>query len=293
MPTTSKTEPDDQLSVEGEYSGLLYWFTVPSGKNLSLDNLRTHLDGRVFEENISKQIDETTEVPDVFKENGQIVRRTSVSNVKKVGTLFGEMVVADVMMDRDDTVNYRDKKILTMNAYHAKLVVFEQNDVVYLLVVASRKVSTDVATMLRKKFDELGELINETRLSDDSLRTIVDDLDAALVDTIIAEFPDEDLTSMEFTGDGYGNNSDYEKQESRGKTQNHMFSTKRVIGADRITVRIANDGLVRIYNKVPLETYIRLVSEHIVPNVHRDQTGSASLETFEASKDRPIFEEDE
>ena len=293
MSTPSKTEQEDQLSVEGEYSGLLYWITVPSGKKLSIDNLRSHLNGRIFEENISKEIDETTEVPDVFKEDDQIVRRTSVSNTKKVDTLFGEMVVADVIMDRDNTVNYRDKKILTMNAYHAKLVVFEQDGVAYLLIVASRKVSTDVATMLKRKFDELGELINETRLSDVSLQKIVDDLDAALVDTIIAEFPDDDLNSMEFTGDDYGNNSDYEKQESRGKTQNHMFGTEQVVGADRITVRIANDGLVRIYNKVSLETYIRLVSEHVVPNVHRDQTGSASLEAFEASKDRPIFEEDE
>jgi len=284
------TETQDPLSTEGKYSGMLYWINTPSGYTLNLDNLKQHIDEKVFSQDITEEVDSTTEVPEIFRDGDQVVRRTSIYNTKAVDSPYGTVVTADVKMDRDGTVNYRDTQILTMDAYQAKLLFFKQDGVNYCLVVASRAVSTDVAEMLRKKFDELGDLINETRLPDSSLRQIVEDLDASLVDTILGEFPDEDVETLEWTGEGYEDHPDYEKHEKRGETQNHMFWTQKLVGSGTTTVRIANDGLIRIYNKVPLDVYVRLITQYVVPTVHRDNTGSSSLDTFEKT-DHPILEE--
>lgn len=289
MSTTIESE--DALSQEGEYTGVLYWVSVPSGKKINLDNLRTHLDNRIFEEDITDTLDRETKTPKIFKQDGRVVRETSIINAKTAETSFGKVVVADVKMDRDSTVNYRDQDILTMDVYVSKIVFFEQNDTVYLLIIASRKVSNAVAHMLKTKYDQLGELINGTRLPNQSLEKIVDELDAGLNNTIISQFPDEDVSKIEFTGDGFENNRAFKQQQNRGETQGHMFRTDEPAGSTSLTVRISNDGLVRIRNKVALRLYLQLVSTYVIPYVHRDEEGSASLSAFNSNADSPIFED--
>jgi len=283
--------PEDPLSVEGQYSGIVKWINTPSGMNLDLENLRDHLNDRVFKEDISDKIDDSTEIPEIFQENGEIIRKTSVSGAKIVTSTPGELIWARVEMDNSGTVSYRGNQILTMNASSAQLLIFEHGGLFYCVVVAPRDVAQAVADMLRQKYSQIGDLINETRLTDASLQDIRERLDANLIDSILSEFPEEDLTNVEYSGSGFEDNVDFERIESKGVTQNYMFQTDELVAGEHKTIRIANDGLVRIYNNTRLETYVRLLTDHILPRLHRDSTGEASLDTF-ANDNHPIFVEE-
>ena len=284
--------PEDPLSKVGQYSGMIYWINAPSGLSLDLKNLRDHLDDRILKQDISDQIDESTKIPDVFKDNGNVIRKTSVSGAKITTSRVGEVIWADVQMDSTNTVSYRGQKILTMDASEAELIIFEHQNITYAIVVARRDVAESVADIIRKEYSQIGDLINGTRLEDKALREIREDLNADLIDTILSEFPDEDLTNVEYSGSGFEDHRDYTTHQSRGVTQNYMFQTDDLVADDHKTIRIANDGLVRIYNNTQLEIYLQLLTDYILPRVHRDSSGSAALDTFDKRDQHPIFTEE-
>lgn len=285
----SETNHEDPLSKEGQYSGMIHWINVPSGLTLDLENLRDHLNDRVFKEDISDKIDDSTEVPEVFEDEGKVIRKTSVTGAKIITSNPGEVIWAEVQMDQSNTVSYRGDKILTMNASKAELLIFEHQDIFYCIVVARREIAEEVANMIRRKYTQIGELINGTRLPDLALQEIREDLEADLMDTILSEFPDEDLTNVEYSGSGFEDHLDYTDHQQRGVTQNYMFQTDELVAGEHKTIRIANDGLIRIYNNTRLETYAHLLTQYILPKLHRDSTGDSSLATFDRSADHPIF----
>ncbi|WP_396610799.1 hypothetical protein ACH9L7_11250 [Haloferax sp. S1W] len=278
------------LATEDTYTGMIYWIAVPDGYKINKQNLREHLNDRIFTEDITESVEEGTEIPDVFKQDGRIVQRTSVENAKAVSTPYGEVIVADIQMDDRGTVTYRGDKILTMDAADARLLVFDTDGVYYLIVVSRRSVAQAVTQMLRRQYSQLGPSISDTRLDHRSLKQIQEDLDAGLMDTIISDFPQEELTNIEIRGRGFENNPDYERHQSKGQLQNHMFQTEKLVPGKEKTIRIANDGLVRIYSKARLDTYLRLLTEFVLPNIHRDRKGESSLKTFENPDGNSIFE---
>ena len=75
-------------------------------------------------------------------------------------------------------------------------------------------------------------------------------------------------------------------------TQNYMFQTDELVAGDHKTIRIANDGLVRIYNNTQLEVYLQLLTDYILSRVHRDRSRNARLDTFDMRDQHPIFTEE-
>jgi len=51
------------------------------------------------------------------------------------------------------------------------------------------------------------------------------------------------------------------------------------------TISIGRDGLVRIYSNATLRTYLELLKEYVVPEVHRDASSSPSVGAWESVSD--------
>ncbi|MFP8954846.1 hypothetical protein ACLI4Z_18075 [Natrialbaceae archaeon A-arb3/5] len=158
--STESAEEQADLTDEDQYSGKVFWFNVPPGYKLSLENLREKLDGRSFRQDISESIDkQTTEIPDVFVEDGEIVSQTSIDNADIHSTEFGKVILAKVRKDSSHTVTYRNKEILMLNNEEAYLVILNHNGFAYLIVLAKREVAEGVAAILRTEYDKLGSAV--------------------------------------------------------------------------------------------------------------------------------------
>ncbi|MFP8953455.1 hypothetical protein ACLI4Z_10835, partial [Natrialbaceae archaeon A-arb3/5] len=137
---------------------------------------------------------------------------------------------------------------------------------------------------------KLGSAINPTRILPDEQQDIREKLDAELVDTIITDYPDKELTTVGIQGSGFEDQKLYKEQRERGKIKNHVFQTRKLVDDDEMTILIARDGLVRIYSNATVSTYLRLLQNYVLPKVHRDRDTSPSLSAYETpSNQNPIY----
>lgn len=269
---------DGPLQQIGTYSGKTYWLNPPSEKTIDLDNLKSELKDKTFQENISDEFDlENLVVPDIFESDGNMVRTTSVEDIEFVSYDGNEVIVGNMVLDNVNSITYRNNSILVMDTTTAKFMIFKQDSFHYLCVLGSRKLATTVVDILREEFPELGSMINVTRLGSDAISNIRDSLDATLMDTIITDYDQTEITKTRIQGESYEETKVYDQLGSGGEVRSHMFQTDVLVPDDTITVLIGRDGLIRIYSNASLQTYLSLLKKHIIPEIHRDLGSSPSV----------------
>lgn len=278
---------DDPLQTVDTYSGKLFWLNPPSGKTIDLESLKDELKDRTFQKNISEEFDlDNVVVPEIFERDGNMVRTTTTEDVKIVSYDGQKIISGNIMLDNIDKIVYRDQEILVLDTTTARFVVIEENGFYYFGVLASRQLSETVTEIIRDDFPELGSIINKTRLSSDAIAEIRNSLNATLMDTIITDYDQNEITQTRIQGEDYEGTRVYDQLDSGGSVKTHIFQTDVLVPDDTKTVQIGRDGLVRIYSNATLQTYLLLLKDHIIPEVHRDVESSPSVSAWgEATKE--------
>lgn len=269
---------DGPLQTMDTYSGKVYWLNPPSGQTIDLENLKNELKDRTFQENISKEFDlNDLIVPEVFEKDGKMVRTTTTENVELVSYNGQKIISGAVMLDKVNKIEYRNQEILVLDTTTARFMIFEQDGFCYLCVLANRELAKTVIDIIRDDFPELGSIINQTRLGSDAISEIRNSLDAVLMDTIITDYDQTEITQTRIQGENYEGTSVYDQLGSDGKVKSHLFQTDVLVPDDTKTVLVGRDGLIRIYSNATLQTYLLLLKNHVIPEVHRDVESSPSV----------------
>lgn len=277
------------------FSGKLYWLNPPAAKAINLTKIAERLEDKSIQRDISKEYeDRDIIVPGVFKEDGNLVRTTTIDNVGTVTNNGTEVVTGDIILDNVREIQYRSNKILTLDTATAKFLIFKESGVCYIAILGSRDLATTVESILRAEFPEVGSLINSTEISGDGISTIGNSLDAVLIDTITTDFDQSEITSTRIQGEDYEDTTVYDAIGSGGKVKSHMFQTESLTSDSAKTILIGRDGLIRIYSNSTLQTYLRLLIEYVIPEIKRIAGSSPTIEAWESvadPKDKSIFEE--
>ena len=272
---------DDPLQTVSTYSGKLFWLNPPSGKTINLENLKDELKDRTFQKNISEEFDlDDVVVPEIFERDGNMVRTTTTENVEIISYDGQEIISGSIMLDNIDKITYRDQEILVLDTTTAKFAIIKQDGFYYLCVLASRQLAETVIGIIRDDFPELGSIINKTRLSSDAIGEIRNSLEATLMDTIITDYDQNEITQTRIQGEDYEGTRVYDQLDSGGSVKTHVFQTDVLVPDDTKTVQIGRDGLVRIYSNATLQTYLLLLKDHVIPEVHRDVESSPSVSAW-------------
>ncbi|WP_459192083.1 hypothetical protein [Halosimplex sp. J119] len=282
------------LTDEDQYSGKIYWLNLPTGYTLDIENLRDHLDGRIFKKDISEQFGEDSGVfvPDVFKQDNEIVSVTNIERAELVQSNGFELLLGHISIDSSKTVTYRGEEILMLDNIEAKLLIFEFDGIFYLIIMGSRSSAESAAAVLKSEYDEIGSAINGTRIMPNDLQDIREELNAELMDTIISDYPENTFSTVEMRGEGFENEEDYKRHRRRGQLKNHMFQTQDLASDDELTIGMSRDSLVRIYSNSTISVYVRLLTNHVLPRVHLDDESYPSLTAYEESEsDHQIYTE--
>lgn len=293
------SESDDEsqgpLHVTDTYSGKLFWLNPPSGKTFDIENLKDELQERTFQEDISDQFDQTNlVVPAVFQQDGQMVRTTTTEDVQLVSFDGEDVMTGRVVLDQAKKIAYRDDEILVLDTAEVDLMMFKQDVFYYLSVLASRELADTVIDILRAEFPEFGSTINSTRLGPDAISNIRESLNAVLMDTIITDYDQSEITQTRIQGENYDDTDLYDQIDRGGRVKSHMFQSDALVPDQTKTIQIGRDGLVRIYSNSTLQTYLKLLKNHVIPEVHRDVSSSPSVSAWgEASDatDHSIFKD--
>lgn len=290
--SSSQSGQENPLLVEGQFSGKVYWLNQPIDISLNLESLREQMDGRSFTEDITESIDlDTTTVPEVFWEDNHVVRSTTISKTQIVHSSGTDVLIGTIVLDDVSEVEYRDQKILIMDTTDAHFCVFEWDSHYYLAILARREVSEAAATVLRIEYDEFGSMINPTRFGSGHIENIRESLEAELRDTTIADYPEDRITRMQITGQNLENEEEFQRQRARGEISTHMIQTNVLTPDDQdIVLSISRDGLVRVFSTATISTYVSLLKNHVLPNIHRDVEHSPSVNVYEsADQSNSIF----
>lgn len=273
---------DEPLHLEDTFSGKLYWLNPPSGQTLDLERLKEEFQDRAFQEDISDEYDfDDVIVPDIFKQDGQMVRTTTAVNVSLVRYDGSNVIVGDLILDDVDRIEYRSDSILILDTTKAKFLIFQEGGFNYLAVLANRELAQTVVSILRDEFSEFGSIINATRLGADAISNIRSNLDATLMDTIITDYDQSEITQTRIQGESYEDTEVYEQLGSEGKVKSHLFQSDVLVPDDTKTILIGRDGLVRIYSNATIQTYLKLLKFYVIPEVHRDVGSSPSVGSWE------------
>ena len=291
---SESSESSSPLLEEGQYTGKVYWLNLPTEYELHLQNLREDLEDRSFQKDISEQYGESNIIiPDVFKENGRLVKNTSISDVSIVNTESdSDIIVGEIVTDTIGSIRYRDNEILILDTKEAKFLIFEYEGYSYLANLAKREVAEGIITILRAGYDELGSTINPTRIGPEEIDEVRKSLDAKVMDTNFTDYPQDEINSIQIRGYGVEEDEEFKRQKRKGKIETHMFQTDTISPDDFKTIEISGDGLVRIYSKSNISTYLRLLTKHVLPHIHRDSELSPSVEVYEelsSFEDNPIY----
>lgn len=281
----SETEEESQgpLHSVDTYSGKLYWLNPPSGKTIDLESLKNDLQNRTFQEDITDDFkDEDIVVPSVFERDGQMVKTTTTEDVKLVNYNGSNIITGKVVLDDVDRIIYRDQLIFVLDTTESEFLVFKGDDFFYFCVLAKRQLANTVVETFRDEFTELGSIINQTRLGSGAISDIGDRLDAVLMDTIITDYDQNEITQTRIQGESYEDTDVYDTIGSGGNVKSHLFQTDELVPDETKTILIGRDGLVRIYSNATLRTYLALVKNYVIPEVHRDVESSPSVGAWEA-----------
>lgn len=282
----SDTESQGPLHTTDTYSGKLFWLNSPSGKTLDIENLRDELQERTFREDISGQFDQTDlVVPTVFQQDGQMVRTTTTEDVQLVSFDDKNVMTGRIVLDQAKEISYRDSEVLVLDTAEANFMIFSQSNFYYLSVLAPRGLANTVIDILRAEFPELGSTINSTRLGPDAISNIRDSLDAVLMDTIITDYDQSEITQTRIQGENYNKTDLYDRIDRGGRVKSHMFQSDALAPHQTKTIQIGRDGLVRIYSNSTLQTYLKLLKDHVIPEVHRDVSSSPSVSAWHEASD--------
>ncbi len=282
----SDTESQGPLHVTDTYSGKLFWLNPPSGKTLNIENLKDELQERTFREDISDQFDQTNiVVPAVFQQDGQMVRTTTTEGVQLVSFDDEDVMTGRVVLDQAKKIAYRDDEILVLDTAEVDFMIFKQGGFCYLAVLAPRGLANTVIDILRAEFPEFGSTINSTRLGPDAISNIRDSLNAVLMDTIITDYDQSEITQTRIQGENYDETDLYDQIDRGGQVKSHMFQSDALVPDQTKTIQIGRDGLVRIYSNSTLQTYLKLLKNHVIPEVHRDVSSSPSVSAWDEASD--------
>lgn len=291
MSTQSSSE-ESVLTQENQYSGKVYWLNIPEGREIDLENLRDHLHSRVFRKDISETMgaDGTIHIPDIFKEDGDVVSQTNVDNVELVDESGRELLIAELSIDNSKTVTYRGEEILMLDNKNVILIIFKFDDIFYLSLLGNRESAESAASVLKSEYDEIGSAINGTRIMPRNLQEIREELDAELMDTIISDYPENTFNTVEMSGEGFEHEDDYQRHRRRGQLKNHMFQTQELLSDEELTIGLSRDSLVRIYSNTTIPVYLRLLTNHVLPKLHLDDESYPSLSAYEETEGgHPIY----
>jgi len=292
--TESEGSQDSRLSEIGTHSGKLYWLNPPSGKSVDLDALQSELSGKTFQEDISDQFDsEDIKIPGVFEKDGKTVKTTTTENVQLISYEGEEVVVGDIVLDSVNTISYRDESILVLDTTTAKFIVFRESGYHYFSVLGKREISEGVISTLRDEFEEFGSIINTTGLGGQAITNIRESLDAILMDTIITDYDQNEITKTRIRGENYEDTDVYQRMGGDGKVKSHMFQSDQLIEDDTKTISVGRDGLIRVYSNATIQTYLDLLKSHVVPEIHRDVESSPSVSAWGSvsSEGQSIFKD--
>jgi|AntDeeMinimDraft_5_1070356.scaffolds.fasta_scaffold14967_2 hypothetical protein len=282
----SDTENQGPLHVTDTYSGKLFWLNPPSGRTLDIENLKNELQERTFREDISDQFDQTNlVVPTVFQQDGQMVRTTTTEDVQLVSFDDEDVMTGRVVLDQAKKIAYRDNEILVLDTAEVNFMIFNQGGFYYLSILAPRELANTVINILRAEFPELGSTINSTRLGPDAISNIRDSLNAVLMDTIITDYDQSEITQTRIQGENYDETDLYDQIDRGGRVKSHMFQSDVLVPDQTKTIQIGRDGLVRIYSNSTLQTYLKLLKNHVIPEVHRDVSSSPSVSAWDEASD--------
>lgn len=274
----SDEESQGPLQTVDTYSGKLYWLNPPSGETINLENLKNKLQNRTFEEDISEDFEgQDIIVPSVFERDGQMVKTTTTEDVKLVNYNGQDIITGKVVLDNVDQIVYRDQVILVLDTTEAEFLIFEDGDFFYFCVLAKRKLAKTVVETFRDEFTELGSIINQTRLGSGAISDIGDRLDAVLMDTIITDYDQNEITQTRIQGESYEDTEVYDSIGSGGQVKSHLFQTDDLVPDNTKTILIGRDGLVRIYSNATLRTYVSLLKDYVISEVRRDVESSPSV----------------
>lgn len=280
------------LLTENQYSGKIYWLNIPTGYDLNIENLRDHLEDHTFYDDLSDQLDDKTIVPDVFRRDGEIVMTTTLTGAS-IETAHGtEILYGTMILDDPNQMVYRDQLILVLDTTEAHFLIFEHSGHHYLVLLAKRETAESAVSVLRGGYREFGSTINTATITPATLETIREDLDAQVMDTIITDYPERELHSVEIRGTSLQDLDEFDRQRRRGRIQTYMFQTENLVPGETKTIGLSRDGHVRIYSNATIATFVRLLIEHVIPGIEREVESSPSLEAYDASaEDNPIYEE--
>lgn len=282
----SDTESQGPLHVTDTYSGKLFWLNPPSGKTVDIENLKDELQERTFREDISEQFDQTNlVVPTVFQQDGQMVRTTTTEDVQLVSFDNEDVMTGRVVLDQTKKIAYRDNEILVLDTAEVDFMIFKQSGFYYSAVLAPRGLADTVIEIFRAEFPEFGSTINSTRLGPDAISNIRDSLNAVLMDTIITDYDQSEITQTRIQGENYDKTDLYDQIDRGGRVKSHMFQSDVLVPDQTKTIQIGRDGLVRIYSNSTLQTYLKLLKNHVIPEVHRDVSSSPSVSAWDEASD--------
>lgn len=276
------TENESLMEKEGRYSGMVFWLNIPVGTELNLEILHDDLLGRTFHQSIADNIDEELFIPDIFRRDGEVSTSTTISSVQLVTTDEGsEILIGDIIFDETEEKQYRDNRILVLETTTVKFIIFEFSDTYYLALLNNRDSAEAVASIFKSKYGELGSAINPTRIGPEAIEDIRESLDANIKDTIISNYPQKEVSTVRMLGPRLEDHEGFRQEKSQGEITSYMLQTEELVLGEAKTVEISRDGLVRIYSNATIKTYLKLLTDHVLPSIEQDLESSPDMGAYE------------
>ncbi len=263
------------IQYEAQFSGKIYSLGIPQNSRLSHEDLKNDLDGVKIPLELEEEETDDVVIPQFFRTEGEDKRgaaefnRISTFNIR---TTSG--VVGFVEHDTPSTIEFHGDRVLVLESSQTQFAIFERSGVYYLSIIGRRELVESVTEVIREHIEDFGFRIEPIDISADGFESIFENLVDYLRTTTISGYSNPHIDKKQIIGNGYGNERQYKDEKKRGSVHGQRFGTRKIGLEDGdYTVEISDDGLVRVYNKVPLSEYINMISEYIIPNTnHQIQT---------------------
>lgn len=264
--------PDDPnpLLLEDSFNSRLFLLGAPRSGKLDHDQLAESFEGTSLDFQQSNGINDKDDlvVLEPFRgDSGDPENLAVIEEVDSFRSAYASGITGLVKQHEPDTVSFKNKRYLVLDDVENRFMIFESGEKYYLAIFGNRGRISSLSDILSEQLRNFGFAVKDLYITSDGFEDINNHLVDALRLSTISGYTNPNIDMKRIYGYNYDGDHEFERELRDGSVSGHRFGSKSVTADEEVTIEIANDGLVRCYNKIALSDYIDMIAEHIVPNV--------------------------
>ena len=274
------TDPSEILLKQSQYSGKVYHLEEQSSTDLDFESLREDLQGQKV--NVGSDMKEALEseihIPPVFRpEDGTDPSEAEIEQIHVFDERDVQGLVGYIKHNDPETLIFEDKEVLVLESVETLFIVFRAGSDYYLSMIGRREVVNSVLTLITEILENVGLSPRDIDISQTGFQLIEEEMVDSLKASTVSGYASPNIDTKVVRGDGYQNDSEYERETRIGNISGHQFGTDSVGDGSVKTVQISKDCLIRSYSKISLIEYIDIMANYVLKASYELQTGIAAF----------------